>query len=298
MDLVVRAPRLPVPGETIAGGPFRTSPGGKGANQAVAAARMDAAVSFVGRVGADPYGSELRSVLSREGVDLTALRATAGESTGVALITVAEDSAENTIVVVGGANTKLTPEDIAGVSGFIRLADVLLMQLEVPVPSVVAAAKIAHLSGRTVVLNAAPARDLPDELLGAVDVLVVNAGEAAYLAGMSPEIPLHEQDPVGMARLLLERGPGAVVVTLGAEGAIVAEGETVRRARSIEIEAVDTVGAGDAFCGCLAAMLAEGKSLVDAAKVGCVAGALAATKVGAIPSLPQREAVRERLRSE
>ncbi|MCC7390246.1 MAG: ribokinase [Phycisphaerales bacterium] len=298
MDLVVRAPRLPAPGETIAGGPFKTFPGGKGANQAVAAARMGAAVSFVGRLGTDAYGTELRSVLSREGVDITALRATAGESSGVALITVAEGSGENTIVVVGGANAKLTAADIQGVSGFIRLADVLLMQLEVPVETAAAAAGIAHLSGRKVLLNAAPARDVPDELLGSIDVLIVNAVEAAHLAGVKAERSLLESDPVGTARLLLERGPGAVVVTLGPAGALVAEGDAVRRVRSIEVEAVDTVGAGDAFCGCLAAMLAEGKSLVDAARVGCVAGALAATKAGAIPSLPQREAVRERLKQQ
>lgn len=298
MDLVVRAPRLPGAGETIAGGPYRTFPGGKGANQAVAAARMGAAVSLVGRVGTDAYGTELRSVLSREGVDLTALRATAGESSGVALITVAEGSGENTIVVVGGANARLTPEDIQGVSGFIRLADVLLMQLEVPVETVAAASGIAHLSDRKVVLNAAPARDLPDELLRSVDVLIVNAGEAAHLAGMGADHSLHESDPVRTAQALLERGPGAVVVTLGAAGALVAEGDAVRKVRSIEVEPVDTVGAGDAFCGCLAAMLAEGKSLVDAARVGCVAGALAAMKAGAIPSLPQREAVRERLKQQ
>lgn len=298
MDLVVRAPRLPGAGETIAGGPYRTFPGGKGANQAVAAARMGAAVSFVGRVGADAYGTELRSVLSREGVDLTALRATAGESSGVALITVAEETGENTIVVVGGANAKLTAADIQGVSGFIRLADVLLMQLEVPAEAVAAAAGIAHLSGRKVVLNAAPAGDLSDELLRSVDVLIVNAGEAAQLAGLKASHSLHESDPVGLAGLLLERGPGAVVVTLGAAGAVVAEGDAVRKVRSIEVEPVDTVGAGDAFCGCLAAMLAEGKSLVDAARVGCVAGALAATKAGAIPSLPQRETVRERLKQQ
>jgi len=292
MDLVVRAPSLPTPGQTIVGGPFRTFPGGKGANQAVAAARMGAAVSFVGRVGTDAYAAELRGVLSREGVDLTALRATAGESSGVALITVADDTAENTIVVVGGANLHLTADDIRGIAGFLRSADVLLMQLEVPTEAIAAAADIAHQSGRKVVLNAAPARELPDELLAEIDVLIVNAGEAAYLAGQ-PE----DTDPATLAAALLGRGPRAVVITLGPAGALLAEHETCRKIRTLDIHAVDTVGAGDAFCGSLAAMLAEGKSLIDAAKVGCAAGALAATKPGAIPSLPMRAAVREVLAS-
>lgn len=291
MDLVVRAPALPAPGETLAGGPFRTFPGGKGANQAVAASRMGAAVSLVGRVGADGYAGELRSVLLREGVDLTALRATAGRSTGVAIITVDESSGENTIVVVGGANHRLSADDIRGVSGFIRSADVVLMQLEVPVEAVAAAADIAHLSGRKVVLNAAPAIDLPDALLGAIDVLIVNTGEAARLAD------LPNATPNDLAAALLARGPRSVVITLGPDGALVADAEGVTPIRSIAVEAIDTVGAGDAFCGSVAAMLAEGKSLVDAARVGCAAGALAATKPGAIPSLPMRAMVREALAS-
>lgn len=292
MDLVVRAPSLPTPGQTIVGGPFRTFPGGKGANQAVAAARMGAAVSFVGRVGTDAYAAELRGVLSREGVDLTALRATAGASSGVALITVADDTAENTIVVVGGANLHLTADDIRGIAGFLRSADVLLMQLEVPIEAIAAAADIAHQSGRKVVLNAAPARELPDELLAEIDVLIVNAGEAAQLVGQPGDT-----DPAALAAALLARGPRAVVITLGPAGALLAEHETCRKIRTLDIHAVDTVGAGDAFCGSLAAMLAEGKSLIDAAKVGCAAGALAATKPGAIPSLPMRAAVREVLAS-
>ena len=210
----------------------------------------------------------------------------------MALITVADDTAENTIVVVGGANLHLTAEDIRGIAGFLRSADVLLMQLEVPTEAIAAAADIAHQSGRKVVLNAAPARELPDELLAEIDVLIVNAGEAAYLAGQPGDT-----DGAALAAALLARGPRAVVITLGPAGALLAEHETCRKIRTLDIHAVDTVGAGDAFCGSLAAMLAEGKSLIDAAKVGCAAGALAATKPGAIPSLPMRAAVREVLAS-
>lgn len=290
MDLVVRAPRLPRAGETILGGPFETFPGGKGANQAVAAARMGAQVSFVGRVGTDAYGAELRTVLSREGVDLTALRPTAGVSTGVALITVDESGGENTIVVAAGANKRVSREDVQAVGGLIRSADVLLMQLEVPVEAVAAAASAARASGRKVVLNAAPAVALPEGLLAAIDVLIVNRGEAATGVGASPETRSRD-----LARKLLGIGPRSAVITLGPRGALVAEGELVEHVPSISVEAVDTVGAGDAFCGTLAAMLAEGKPLVEAARVGCVAGALAATKPGAIPSLPTREAVGRRL---
>ncbi|MBK7405185.1 MAG: ribokinase [Phycisphaerales bacterium] len=286
MDLVVRSPRLPAPGETLLGGPFETFPGGKGANQAVAAARMGARVTMVGRVGTDAYGSELRSVLSREGVDLTALRAAAGVSTGVALITVDASTGENTIVVAGGANLRVCPEDIEAVAGLIRSADVLLMQLEVPLGVVSAAAKIAHASGRQVVLNAAPAQALPAELLALVHVLIVNASEAATLTGLPAG-----RDPGELAGALQRSGPRAVVVTLGRIGALLCDASGCRPVSSVEVEAVDTVGAGDAFCGALAAMLASGVPLDEAAQVGCIAGALAATKAGAIPSLPTRDAV-------
>jgi ribokinase len=286
MDLVVRTPRLPKPGETILGGPFEMFPGGKGANQAVAAARMGAQVSFVGRVGADAYGTELRTALSREGVDLTTLRATAGVATGVALITVDESGGENTIVVAGGANKRVSRDDVHAVSGLIRSADVLLMQLEVPVDVVAAAAAVARSTGRKVVLNAAPAVELPEGLLATVDVLIVNRGEAA--AGVGAVADVRSRD---LAKRLLDLGPRAVVITLGPRGALVADSRGVEHVPSIEVEAVDTVGAGDAFCGTLAAMLAEGKALAQAARAGCIAGALAAAKQGAIPSLPTREAV-------
>lgn len=290
MDMVVRAPRLPAAGETIAGTSFRTVPGGKGANQAVAAARMGARVNMVGRVGADASGTELRKVLSREGVDLTAMRNSAGVPTGVAMITVDETTGENTIVVVGGANLLVTPADIQGVAGLIRSAEVLLMQLEVPTETVEAAITLAHDTGRKAVLNAAPARHLPDSLLRAIDVLIVNETEAAQLTSHSPDT-----DPKQLAKALLATGPAAVIITLGKHGALVADARNTTAVPSIPVNATDTVGAGDAFCGGVAAMLAEDKSLAHAARVGCVAGALAATKPGAIPSLPTRAAVGELL---
>lgn len=290
MDMVVRAQRLPVPGETVAGGSFRTFPGGKGANQAVAAARMGARVTMIGRLGADASGTEMRKVLGREGVDLTAVRTAAGVPTGVALITVDEESGENTIVGVGGANLLVSPQDVRGVAGLIRSAEVLLMQLEVPVDAVEAATSLAHGVGRTVILNAAPAQTLPEPLLGSIDVLIVNETEAAVLAGQDAI-----EDPAALAEALRRCGPGAVVLTRGSRGAVVAEQGGITVVPSVSVTATDTVGAGDAFCGTVAAMRAEGRPLVQAVRIGCVAGALATAAPGAIPSLPTREAVGELL---
>ncbi|HRQ72519.1 MAG TPA: ribokinase [Phycisphaerales bacterium] len=290
MDLVVRTPRLPAPGETILGGPFETFPGGKGANQAVAAARMGARVSMVGRVGADDYGQSLRALLVREGVDATAIRATAGTATGVGVIIVDERAGENTIVVAPGANASLTPEDVESVAGIVRSAAVLLVQLESPFETVEAAIRIARGAGRRVVLNAAPAAVVPEAMLRQVDLLVANRGEAALLTGGA-----EEDDPRTLARDALRLGPAAVVVTAGAEGACLAARDVSLRVPSIPVRAVDSTAAGDAFCGSVAAWLASGRSVEEAVRAGCVAGALAATRAGAIPSLPKAHDVSVRL---
>ncbi len=290
MDLVVRTPRLPVPGETILGGPFATFPGGKGANQAVAAARMGARVSMVGRVGADDYGQSLRAMFVREGVDATAIRVTAGTATGVGVIIVDERAGENTIVVAPGANASLTPEDVESVAGIVRSAAVLLLQLETPFETVAAAIRVAHGAGRRVVLNAAPAAVVPEGILRQVDLLVANRGEAALLTGGA-----EEDDPLALAKDVLRLGSGAVVVTAGPDGACLAARDASVRVPSILVRAVDSTAAGDAFCGALAACLAAGGSVEEAVRTGCVAGALAATRPGAIPSLPGRAEVAERL---
>lgn len=286
MDLVARAPRLPEPGETVLGGPFGAFPGGKGANQAVAAARMGAAVAFIGRVGADSNGRALRGALAREGLDLSALSETREAATGVALITVDASRGENTIVVASGANHTLTARDVEAGAGLIRSAGVLLLQLEVPPEANEAGAEIARAAGRPIVLNAAPSSRLGQDMLEAVQVVVANRGEAASLASLAPDVP-----PEVLARELLRLGAKSAVVTLGSDGAVVAAGGEVLPVETPGVEAVDTVGAGDAFCGALAAMLAEGRDLADAARIGCVAGALATTTPGAIPSLPVRDAV-------
>ena len=280
VDLVVPVPRHPGGGETVLGGTLTRHPGGKGANQAVAAARAGGAdTTFLGALGEDESADLLRASLEGAGVR-TDLLARVAEPTGTALITVSPDG-ENAIVVAPGANSLVT----VGPKQAERLAaaDVVLAQLEIPVEAVAAAAA-ARRPGALLVLNAAPSRDLPADLWPAVDVLVVNEHEAADLAGENDE-------PAVLARLLLERVP-AVVVTLGGAGSLVAErgGEPVA-VPAFPVEPVDTTGAGDTFCGVLAASLAQGAPLVDAARLAGAAGALATTAPGAQESVPTAAAV-------
>ncbi len=300
MDLVLRAPRLPAPGETILASSFATSPGGKGANQAVAAARAGAAVRMIARTGADPHGQHMRAVLSADDVDLSAVGEAHDSPTGLALITVAHDTSQNTIVVAPGANASLTPADIDLAAAAITSADVLLMQLECPMPAVIKAAELAKASGVTVILNAAPAHKLPWDLLAALDVLIVNQTEAASIlaaATMGADEALIAQQPVEQQLEDLERlGIPCVVMTLGADGAAYSRRRLARRVPAFPITPVDTVGAGDAFCGTFAARWAhhqvnaalDDEAILDTVTWACAAGALAATRPGAIPSLPTR----------
>jgi ribokinase len=300
MDLVVRAPRIPKPGETVLGGAYRTFPGGKGANQAVAAARMlggGGKVAFVGSVGDDPHGIKIKAALEPEGIDLSRLMTRPGEATGLALITVAEGG-ENTIVVAPGANALLTAADVEASKEIIENSDVLLMQLEVATVAVAAGAKLAREAGKAVILNAAPARQLAPDLLKQVDVLVVNRSEAAILLAMDPTV-----DPARLALRLPELGVPTVLLTQGALGAILAHKGRPRRIPSPTVQPLDTVGAGDAFCGALAARWGvvhaaiKSRSPVEfvlveeAVKVAAAAGALATTKSGALPSMPRVEEV-------
>lgn len=297
MDLVVRSPRLPGPGETLLGGPFRTFPGGKGANQAVAASRLlgggaeGGRVLMVGAVGDDANGREHLAGMLHEGVDTSFVFTRHNTPTGVALITVADAGGENTIVVAPGANATVSTDDVDAAAEAIRSADVLLMQLETPVKAVMEAARIARQSGTATILNAAPAQPLPRDLLAGIDVLVVNESEAATLAGVEER----ESPDVMLDRLTGgSGGPGAVIVTLGEAGAIAAragEGGSQQRVRAaaFAVDTVDTVGAGDAFCGAVAAAWkALGDDLAVLLRFACAAGALATTQPGAIPSLPRR----------
>ena len=269
LDLVVTSPRIPLPGETLVGSAYVEYPGGKGLNQAIAAARSGVEVAFVGTVGADEAGSRLRSEAQSAGVDVALLTISSQTPTGRALITV-DESAENTIVVIPGANGEVSAIKIPD-------ARVLLAQLEVPLPGVVEVFEQARARGMTTVLNPAPATALPDELIRSCDVIVPNE---------------HEVELIGGVRSLLERGARAVVVTRGSAGVSVTQaddaGDVVHSwdQQAFPVEPVDTTGAGDAFCGTLAARLAAGDDLRVAVKWAAAAGALATTVSGAVPSLP------------
>lgn len=288
MDLVVRVPHAPFPGETVLGGDFQTFPGGKGANQAVAAARMGGEVTLVVRVGNDDFGNTLIQVLVQDKVKTTYVIKDTDAKSGIAMIAVADDG-ENLIVVASGANKRVSIEDVQKASDIMRDTDLLLMQLECPLEVVSMAAELAHAHQVPVVLNPAPAQPLPKSLFTLVDVLTPNEKELAMLTG--------EDDLERGIQTLRDWGVKNVVVTLGAKGARLVNETTDQYLPAFEVSAVDTTAAGDAFNGALAVALAEGKPLIEAVRYGTAAGALAAMKIGAQPSLPTREAVEELLAS-
>jgi ribokinase len=282
MDLVVRAPRFAQPGETLTGHRFLTVPGGKGANQAVAAQRLGGTVAMVGCVGEDAFGLAMAQGLADEGIDVTRVDVRGGEASGVALITV-DDAGENSIVVVPGANGTLGEADIVLADAVIAGAKVLLLQLEVPMAAVLAAARRAREIGAVVVLNAAPAAAVPDALLALVDYLVVNETELFSLAGAGAT------DLPSAVATLRARGARTIVVTLGATGArlIPVDGDALM-VRAYTVDVVDSTAAGDAFVGAFGVALAEGADDATALRRGNAAGALAVTRAGAQPSLPTR----------
>ena len=286
MDLVVRVPRPPAPGETILGGDFQTFPGGKGANQAVAAARLGGEVTLIGRVGHDDFGYELVQGLADNRVNTNHVVKDPGSKSGIAMITVA-DSGENSIVVAPGANMLLSKDIILKHRKLIQKADLLLVQLECPLLTVTLAIELAHAYKVPVVLNPAPAQPLPESLLAKVTVLTPNESELALLSG--------ENDLEQGIKTLRSRGVKSVVVTLGAQGARLVSETADLLLPSFKVAPVDTTAAGDAFNGALAVMLAEGKPLPEAVRYGTAAGALATTKIGAQPSLPTRYAVEQLL---
>ncbi len=291
MDLVARSPHIPQPGETIIGGELHTLPGGKGANQAVAAARLGAATAMVGKVGQDGFAAPLLKNLEAANIDHSFVQQDAASATGVALIVV-DDAGENSIVVAPGANHQLSPADIAAAEAVITGAKVLLLQLEIPLESVTKAAQLAQANNVTVILNPAPAQELPAELLNAVDILTPNETETELLTGA----PVNNQrDAEAAAAKLRDQGVAAVILTLGSKGALLIDGDQNILVPSFSITPVDTTAAGDAFMGGLAVALAEGQSLPEALRWGNAAGALAATKLGAQPSLPRREALLAKL---
>jgi ribokinase len=283
-DFVLAVERRPEPGETVTDAELTLLPGGKGANAAIAAARLGAEVSMLGRVGEDAFGAELIKNLRENGVDVEYVRATPDAPTGSAFITVTPDG-ENAIVVSPGANRSFGPDEVEEAAENLRETGVLVAQLEVPAEAVERAAKIATQSGGRFVFNLAPAREVRESLLRLSDPLVVNETEARFLLG--EDAP----DPEGLAAKLLDLGSASTVVTLGASGAVLASGGTTRHFPAPKIEAVDTTGAGDAFVGALAARLAGGASLEEAVPYAVLAGAAAVAQAGAQGSLPTPEVV-------
>jgi ribokinase len=284
MDLVMRTPRVPQGGETIHGHEFSTLPGGKGANQAVACARLGGRVSMIGQVGDDGFGKTLRDGLSADGIDVSGVGQTAVVGTGVAMILV-EDVGQNRIVLAAGANGALTPADIDGCAATIGGAAMLVVQLEVPLPVVRRAIGIACAAQVPVLLNPAPAAPLPDDIWPQVDILVPNESEASQLSGVSV---CDAASAFAAARVFRQRGVACVLVTLGANGVAVVDDGGERHLPAQVVKAVDTTAAGDTFIGGLCAGLVEGLSIDEAVALGQRASALCVTRHGAQPSIPYR----------
>jgi ribokinase len=301
-DLVVRTPRFPQPGETISGEDLQVIPGGKGANQAVAAARLGANVSMLGRVGKDNFGDFLLNNLQSNHVD-TSLVQRDDASTGTATIIV-DSNGQNSIVLSAGANGKVSSLDVEHAS--FSTFSLLLLQLEIPTLTVLSAAKLAKQNGVRVILNPAPAKQLPDELISLADFIIPNETELSLLTGMDVnDIPSAEK----AAHALLDKGAQHVIVTLGSKGALIVNRNTSTHVDTYQVDVVDTTAAGDAFIGGFATKFMESASLLanpqkqalalqNAVRYGCACGALATTKFGAQPSLPTVEQVDNLLHGE
>jgi ribokinase len=289
MDLVARTPHLPAPAETVTGYEFFTAPGGKGANQAVAAARLGPLTKMIGRVGGDSFGQELCRNLAQVGVDTSAIFIDTEVSSGVAIIAV-DDEAQNNIIIITGANGRVDQADTERLKNNLVGAKVLLLQLEVPLEATLAAAKLANQEGVRVILDPAPARDLPIELYKLVDIITPNEVEARQLVGFPVA---SEEEAARAADVLLGKGVKTAIIKMGSLGAYYAsQSEEGRISQgfipAFKVNAVDTVAAGDAFNGGLATALVEGQSLPTAVRWGAAVGALSTTKAGAQPSMPNR----------
>ena len=292
-DMIAKIERIPKPGETVIGGKFSTAAGGKGANQAVAAARAGGDVTFIARVGEDMFGEQALQGFVEDNIDVSHVLKDTEAPSGVALIFV-DEKGENSIAVASGANACLTPADVAAASDAITSADVLVMQLEVPLETVEAAAAIAAENGVRVILNPAPAQPLSDELLRHVSVLTPNEGEAELLTGVKVE---SEKDAEAAANALLAKGVKSVLITMGPRGVFAIDSDCRELVPGFEVKSVDTTAAGVVFNGALAVAIAEGKPLKEAVAFANAAGALSVTKLGAQPSAPTREQIDEFMNS-
>jgi ribokinase len=291
-DMIIRVPRIPRAGETLLGGEFFTAAGGKGANQAVGAARLRGKVAFIARVGRDTFGDQAIAGLRRDGIDVSCVFRDKLTASGVALIFVAKDG-ENSIAVAGGANAKLSPSDVKKAARVIRSAALLVAQLETPLATVTAAVAVAAKAGVPVILNPAPARPLPNSLLKRISILTPNETEAELLTGIKVT------DAAAAAKAcskLRSRGVGIVILTLGGRGAFLADADGARLVPGFKVKTVDSTAAGDIFNGALGVALAEGKTVLDAVRFANAAAALSVTRLGAQPSAPSRADIEKFLR--
>jgi ribokinase len=286
-DFVLKVERRPEPGETVTNAELSTHNGGKGANQAAAAALLGTSVTMLGRVGDDEFGEPLVQALREKGIDSSLVERASGKSTGAAFITVTPDG-ENAITVAPGANRSLTPRDVEAAAEAIGEARVFVAQMEVPVQTVLRAVEVAAEEGTRALVNLAPPFEVPRDLLEKLDPLVVNEHEAAFLLGREVE---GVKGALAAAPELLSSGPRSAVITIGEDGAVLADGESVENLPAPEVEVVDTTGAGDAFVGALATRIARGASLRDAVAYAVRAGAAAVTMEGAQSALPTPEVI-------
>lgn len=287
MDIVVETDAIPLVGETVLGQQAHFIPGGKGANQAVALARLGADVQMIGAVGTDSFGKDLLSALQAEGIELSGIKQEEGVATGIAIIQLCEK--DNRITVVPGANHRVLPSDVDAHESLIAAADLVLLQMEIPLPTVVQAAAIAKRYGKTVILNPAPAQVLPDGLLSQIDYITPNRSELGILAGSDGSVQMELEQEIGQ---LLAQGAKHVITTLGANGvAFAANDIPLTTCPSYAVEVVDTTGAGDAFNAGLAYSIASGATLADAANFASRVAALSVTKLGAQAGMPTRDEV-------
>lgn len=288
VDLVARVAHLPLPGETVGNTDYTTTYGGKGANQAIAAARAGGDVVFVTNLGDDSYGSALIPYFRDNAISSEFLFVEQNTPTGVAIILVA-DSGENCIAVAPGANQMLANDKIERIHAAIEQAEYLLLQMEIPYTSVASLIDYAYRAGTRIVLNPAPAMPLDPELLRKISLLILNETEAETISGLR----LAEHDPAILAEQLHRMGPETIILTLGASGAYICSSTIRRSVQAFRVKAVDTTAAGDTFCGALTAQLTRTHDLLDAVKYATAAAALAVTKLGAQPSIPDRQAVEQ-----
>jgi ribokinase len=293
-DHILNLEQFPRPGETVLGEQYSVAFGGKGANQAVAAGRSGADIAFIACVGDDDIGTRICQQLSKDNIDVSAVEAISGETTGVALIFVNAD-AENMIAINAGANAAVTTDYLHRHQQHIMDASALLMQLESPLETVIAAAKLAHEHQTKVILNPAPARELPDELLSLVNMITPNETEAQFLTGITVET---EDDAARAAQVLHDKGIETVLITLGSRGVWLSENGQGQRIPGYRVKAVDTIAAGDTFNGALVTALLENKPMSSAVKFAHAAAAIAVTRRGAQPSVPWREEIDEFLQTQ